>query len=143
MTGLDSGSSLDAIYLDSSKAFDFVKHEHPKVKLRVLRVQVEGLAWIDDFLTDRCQRVCVNTQLSDWACVRSGVPQGSVLVPSLFVVIINDMPESVSGLCSMYADYTKVDGEADCEIYIKKLRSDLDSLVVWADTWPTNVKCSI
>ena len=126
---LDSWSSVDAIYLDFSKAFDSVPHERLKVKLRALGVQGEGLAWIDDFLTNRCRRVCGNGQLSDWANVRSGMPQGCVLGPSLFVAFINDLPESVSGLCFMYSDDTKVYGEVDSEGDIKKLQSDLDSLV--------------
>ena len=63
------------------------------------------------------------------------MPQGSVLGPSLFVAFINDLPETVSSLCSMYTDDTKVYGEADSEGDINKLQSDLDSLADWADTW--------
>ena len=63
------------------------------------------------------------------------MPQGSVLGPSLFVAFINDLPETVSGLCSMYGDDTKVYGEADSEGDIKKLQSDLDILADWADAW--------
>ena len=128
---LDSWSSVDAFCLEFSKAFDSVLHELLKVKLRAFRVQGEVRAWIDDFLPDRCQRVCVNGQLSDWACVRSGVPQGSVLGTSFFVAFINDLPETVSGLCSMYADDTKVYGETDNDVDIKKLQRDLDSRLDW------------
>ena len=68
------------------------------------------------------------------------MPQGSVLGPSFFVAFINDLPETVSSLSSMYSDDTKVYGEADSEGDIKKLQSDLDSLADWADTW--QLKCN-
>ena len=98
---LDSGSSVEAIYQEFSKAFDSVPRERLKVKLRALGVQGERLAWTYDFLTNRCQRVCVIGQLSDWACLICGVLQGRLFGPSLFAAFIKDLPETVSRLCSI------------------------------------------
>jgi hypothetical protein len=132
---LDEGSAVDAIYLDFAKAFDSVPHERLLGKLEALGIEGQILQWIRDFLIGRRQRVSVNGTLSDWAAVRSGVPQGSVLGPVLFVVFINDLPECLSSLCTMYADDTKVYGRVDGPEDRDKLQSDLNGLVNWADTW--------
>lgn len=132
---LDEGSAVDAIYLDFAKAFDSVPHERLLRKLEALGIEGQILQWIRDFLIGRRQRVSVNGTLSDWAAVGSGVPQGSVLGPVLFVVFINDLPECLSSLCSMYADDTKVYRRVDGPEDRNKLQSDLNGLVDWADTW--------
>jgi hypothetical protein len=131
------------VYLDFAKAFDSVPHERLLRKVQALGIGGNVLQWIRDFLVGRRQRVSVNGTVSDWAAVRSGVPQGSVLGPVLFVAFINDLPDVVSSLCSMYADDTKVYGAAE---NVSKLQDDLDRLVDWADTWQLRFnadKCNV
>jgi len=93
----------------------------------------------------RKQRVRVNGALSEWECVTSGVPQGSVLGPVLFVIFINDLPDVVKNLCCIYADDTKLYGSADTQTGIQALQEDIDNLVDWADKWQLKFnadKCS-
>ena len=132
---IDSGSSVDAIYLDFSKAFDSVPHLRLLEKLKAYGICEKLLYWIEDFLIGRRQRVCVNGAYSQWSPVTSGVPQGSCLGPVLFVIFINDLPEVVESLCQMYADDTKVFSKSDNEELKNKIQKDLDNLTMWADKW--------
>ena len=105
---LDTGVPVNGIYLDFWKAFDSVPHERLLVKLKVVLINRQALGWIRAFLRDWRQRVCVNGSLSDVADVTSGVLQRSVLGPILFLAFINDLPDVVECLCSMYTVDTKV-----------------------------------
>ena len=90
-TSLDAGEQIDNIYLDTEKAFDRVPHEKLLYKLEYLGFRNPLLHWISDYLTNRPHRVSIDGISSDWKYVSSGVPQGSMIGPSLFIIYINDI----------------------------------------------------
>ena len=129
---LDSGLGVDAIYLDFQKAFDSVPYQRLLKKVRSYGVCDHVYKWIESFLKERRQRVTVNRAESNWAIVESGIPQGSVLGPILFIIFINDMPGETVCPLKLFADDAKlfhcVTSENDC----KALQDDLDKLQEWA-----------
>ena len=90
---LDRGGCINVLYMDFMKAFDTVPHNRLMHVLESYGIVGLLLTWIHQFLTGCKQRVVVNGQTSQWYAVSSGVPQGSVLDPVLFVVYINTMLE--------------------------------------------------
>ena len=132
---LDRGQQVHCIYMDYQKAFDTVPHKRLLSKIKSYGVGDELNKWIQDFLTDREQYVDVLGEGSDWADVTSGIPQGSVLGPLLFVMYINDLPDLVSSTVYLFADDTKIFKIIENENDPKILQRDLDSLRKWSDTW--------
>ena len=132
---LDNGSILDAVYLDFSKAFDSVPHKRLLIKLQSYGVEGKVLQWIQSFLSDRRQKVYVSGAGSSWSYVTSGVPQGSVLGPVLFVCYINDMPEVVKSMIYLYADDAKIGRQIVNDSDKDVLQLDLDELEKWAKKW--------
>ena len=102
---LNTGNQTDVILLDFSKAFDKVPHNHLCHKLHHLGINgYTLLAWIKHFLTIRQQQVVVNGESSSPSLVTSGVPQGTVLAPILFLCYINDITTNISSKIKLYAD---------------------------------------
>ena len=105
---VDNGQCVDVIYLDCSKAFDTVPHQLLLAKLQSLGICGRTLNWIRDFLTGRLQRVQVKGTHSEWREVWSGVPQGSVLGPTLFLVYVNDLLDGLHSYGKLFADDAKI-----------------------------------
>ena len=105
---VDDGSSVDVIYLSFQKAFDKVPHQRLIHNLKSHGMGNSIVNWIEQWLTDMRQRVVVDGEVSRWKSVLSGVSQGSVLGPILFLVYINDLEEGVSGKILQFADDTKL-----------------------------------
>ena len=103
---VDDGSPVDVIYLDFQNAFDKVPHQRLLIKLKSHGMGVDIVTWIQNWLTDRKQRVSVEGETSAWTAVYSGVPQGSVLGPLLFLIYINDLKDGVASNILKFADDT-------------------------------------
>ena len=134
-SALNNREQIDAILLDMSKAFDTVPHERLCYKLSLYGIRGVTLKWIRSFLSGRTQKVILNGQESNTTRVLSGVPQGSVLGPLLFIVYINDMPNDIASNIKLYADdallYRTIYSITDTHI----LQNDLNMLQQWATTW--------
>lgn len=132
---LANGEHVDVIYMDFSKAFDTVPHNRLLNKLQAYGIRGQLLLWIRDWLTTRKQRVVLANNNAEWRDVLSGVPQGSVLGPLLFVIFINDLATNLHNEIRMYADDTKILGRATTSEDRERLQQDIDKCVEWARTW--------
>jgi hypothetical protein len=108
---MDKGDRIDAIVIDFSKAFDLVPHDWLLMKIAISGVDSRTVAWVREFLRGRTQSVKVGGQLSEKVRVTSGVPQGSVLGPLLFLAYVNDIWRNTESTIRLFAD--------DCVIYKK------------------------
>ena len=143
---IEEGTSIDAIYLDFKKAFDSVPHERLLIKLAAYGVQGNLLNWIRQFLSGRKQRVVINGQKSTWANVTSGIPQGSVLGPVLFVIFINDLPSVIQSIARIFADDTKMFRSLKTPADALTLQEDISNLQKWSKTWQLSfneTKCKV
>lgn len=145
---IDQGNQTDIAFLDFSKAFDSVSHSLLVHKLHHAGIKGPLLQWFASYLHDRKQRVVIDGKSSEWLSVSSGVPQGSILGPALFVLFINDMPNVISNssTLALFADDAKclriIKSVSDCV----ELQADIDNLTMWSVIWKLafNIqKCAI
>ena len=136
LTDLENKICSDVVYLDFRKGFDSVDHNILLSKLQSMGIVGQLLNWFVTYLDNRRQLVTVYGQYSDILPVTSGVPQGSILGPLLFLIYINDLPESVSHtLPLLFADDTKCLGSVRTRSSnTTDLQLDLDSLSLWSLT---------
>ena len=123
---LDKGIPVDAVLLDFAKAFDTVPHSRLLAKLKAYGINGLVLKWVEAFLKNRRQRIVQGEIVSSWVDIFSGVPQGSVIGPLLFVIFINDLPGELVNVSKLYADDTKILSEMIFEDCVTELQSDLD-----------------
>ena len=131
------GKEIDAIYLDLSKAFDRVSHYLLIAKLERYGICGPLLHWLRSYLSGRYQRVVLEGAYSDWLPVSSGVPQGSILGPLLFIVYANDLPDyAINGsTLALFADDSKLYRTMVSDLSLVILQHDLDSLFKWSMDW--------
>ncbi|XP_072040225.1 uncharacterized protein [Amphiura filiformis] len=132
---LNRGGQTDVLLLDFSKAFDKVPHLRLAAKLNYYGIRGKMLSWIQDFLVGRDQCVVVNGTHSKWSPVTSGVPQGSVLGPTLFLLYINDIVSDISCTLRLFADDSILYKEITCADDYNLLQEDLNKVFRWADQW--------
>ena len=105
---MDEGLPVDILYFDFRKAFDTVPHHRLLVKLENIGITGETLEIIEDFLSDREMRVGVGDSFSEVLKIVSGVPQGSVLGPILFLLFVNYLPDNIKNKILLFADDLKL-----------------------------------
>ena len=134
-SNLQAGHQTDMLVMDFSKAFDKVGHARLMLKLEHYGITGKTYRWTQAFLSDRTQVVVVDGEQSSRAPVTSGVPQGSVLGPCLFLFFINDLAEEMHSTVRLFADdtiaYLTVEGDGDAA----RLQQDLDKLAHWEALW--------
>jgi len=128
---VEDGDDIDVVYLDFAKAFDKVPHQRLLLKLRDHGIGDKVVNWISSWLSQRQQRVCINGEQSTWKPVWSGVPQGSVLGPVLFLIFINDLDLGIVNWILKFADDTKIFSKISNITSSNTLQNDLTKLVQW------------
>ena len=148
--GFSSETQLISVFDDwlssFSMTFDSVPHQGLLLQLNYYAITVNSFSWIKNFLLDRTQCVQVSGTRSSWISVTSGVPQGTVLGPLVFLIYISDIVHNLNSKIKLFADdavlYSEVSNVQDANLF----QQDLDTLSCWAATWQMNfnlVKCNI
>ena len=132
---LNNKGQTNIIFLDFSKAFNKISHKFILSKLHYYGIRNHTLSWIGAFLSNRTQTTVVNGVHSSYVEVTSGVPQGSVLGPMLFLLYINDINNAITSQIEIFADYSvlyrNIHNQNDQVI----LQNDLDTISSWAEKW--------
>ena len=135
LNNLEKNQQTDVLIMDFAKAFDKVSHPHLIKKLDHYGIRGKTKEWIASFLHNRQQRVVIEGDTSEKVPVTSGVPQGSVLGPSLFILYINDIATKLNSTVRLFADdtvaYLAIKGSKDAE----SLQQDLTKLGEWEKKW--------
>ena len=134
LQGLAGGQNVDIVYLDFSKAFDRVDHGILLHKLKAMGVTGRLGVWIHSFLTSRTQEIAVNGYRSYPTDVISGVPQGSVLGPLLFLILMGDIDQAITHptFISSFADDTTLSHRVKSEADVQILQSSIKNISTWA-----------
>lgn len=141
---INSGLQVDAVFIDFAKAFDSVPHVKLIEKLILIGINSKIVSWIAAYLSCRTQFVKIKNAKSDTLDVTSGVPQGSVLGPTLFLIYINDIFSCVNSnvVMRLFADdcvvYTPVRSQVDQN----NLNLTLTNIASWCDTWGMKINVS-
>ena len=128
---IDKKIPVDAAYLDFRKAFDSVPHQRLLSKLHGYGIRGKTYDWISSFLSERHQYVNINNNLSNRVPVTSGVPQGSVLGPVLFIYYINDLPDAVISLLNLFTDDSNAYMPMLTASQHQILQDSINDLVTW------------
>nr|VZI15062.1 unnamed protein product [Spirometra erinaceieuropaei] len=132
---LEEGFEVNVVYIDFRKAFDTVPHQRLLHKLSDIGIQGDLLNWIRAFLVDRKQRVCIGNDMSEWVNESSGVPQGSVLGPLLFILYVNDSLQELDCGKIMFADDVKLWQVSKGPNDQRSLQDNLHRLQAWSKKW--------
>ena len=133
---LEKGEDICFVSLDASAAFDRVWHAGLIFKLRQFGIRGILLMWIIDYLSDRKQRVVIDGEKSQWTYIKSGVPQGSIHGPLLFLIYTDDIVDRIQCDILLFADDTALlELLTDGNNSVQKINRDLDTLSNWASQW--------
>ena len=133
LSEMDKGNFSCALFLDFRKAFDIVNHEILLSKLRLYRCDDHSINFFRSYLSDRSQKVKIGQDTSDFQPIYSGVPQGSILGPLLFVIFINDLPLVLENVnADLYADDTTIHKSASSvDVLSTALNADFQNITEW------------
>ena len=131
----DTNKQLDIIYLDFSKAFDKVSHEKLLHVLRHYKIHKNLLSWIENYLSGRTQSTLVDDTYSSTIQVTSGVPQGSVLGPLLFITYLQDLINKINTTCKLVTVYAFADDLKLLSPCTKDLQRALNIVNTWVNEW--------
>ena len=135
LQNVNNRKQTDCAILDFSKAFDKVPHQRLKQKPQFYGIRESTQHWIMAFLSDRKQRIVVDGASSSYSAVESGVPQGTVLGPLLFLRFIKDINTNISSKIRLFADDCLVYREINSDRDQLLLQQDINTLAQWARMW--------
>ena len=130
---LEDGYNADCVYLDFSKCFDKIDTGILCQKLKESGIHSQAGIWLNNFLTNRKQYVMSGDKLSQESNVISGIPQGTVLGPILFLIFICDIDRDINSIASMFADDTRILGKIGGLHDVESLQIDLNKIYSWAE----------
>ena len=130
---MDKDLFTGVVMIDVRKAFNVVDHKLLLKKLQVYCLNTNSFKWFQSYLSGRYQKVCVDGKLSEPLGIHSGVPQGSILGPALFLLFINDLPLVLKNNIGIYADDSTLYASAPTLAEVEeKIRPDIDAVSMWA-----------
>ena len=138
-SNFDERITTQSVYFDIFKAFDRVWHRGLILKLESIGIRGNLLKWFHSYLTDRTQAVVIKGEKSVEKNILSGVPQGSVLGPLLFLIFINDIVRSIEFVIKLFADDTSMTlGHTNPDIRTETLTNDLEKISEWQNSGKSN-----